>query len=72
MCAGMVRDQELPKVVPAALARRSKSTVLQRAMSSLWTWQHRRHSSSSQQNEQPYAFSKDQLAEVTRDLSTGL
>ena len=63
--AGVGGNQELPGVVPAALARRSKSTVLQRAMSSLWTWQQRRHSSSSQQNERPYAaLSKDQLAEV--------
>ncbi|KAK9831565.1 hypothetical protein WJX74_000240 [Apatococcus lobatus] len=75
--AGMVRDQELPKVVPAALARRTKSTVLQRAMSSLWTWQQRRHSSSSEQNERPYAtLSKDQLAEAAKEarirLLTGI
>ncbi len=59
---GAVGDQELPRTVPAAMARRSKSTVLQRTMSSLWTWQ-RRHSKDGE--EALYTvLSKHQLAEV--------
>ena len=65
-CAGALGNQELPKDAPAALARRSKSTVLQRAMSSLWTWQRRRGSiSAGSERDTVYAaLTKDQLAEV--------
>ncbi|KAK9866895.1 hypothetical protein WJX84_006646 [Apatococcus fuscideae] len=69
--------QELPASMPAGMARRTKSTVLQRAMSSLWSWQKQHSSREQEEAEHLYAaLTKDQLAEAAKEarirLLTGI